>query len=544
LLLKKSLRYWHTIRFLRPIQIYGRIWFKIYHPRPNLSPPPAQRKQLSSWAATPLREISLTGPTEFCFLNKSGILGEIGWDGAAREKLWRYNQHYFDDLNAVNNTDRRNWHIDLLETWVRENPPGIGTGWEPYPTSLRIVNWIKWSLGGNQLPEKCFESLAIQTRWLEKKLEIHLLGNHLFANAKALIFAGLFYEGIEADGWYQKGRRILDQEIGEQILSDGGHFELSPMYHSLILEDLLDLINLHHTFQQEMPDLWEQIIAKMLHWLRLMCHPNGEIAFFNDTALGVAPSFIELKNYASRLKVPFHLPDAVGMSHLSESGYLRFTGSKSMIIIDLAKVGPDYLPGHAHADTLSFELSVFGQHLLVNSGISCYGNSALRLFQRGTAAHNTVQINGENSSDVWGGFRVAQRAQPTLKLLDSTAHSLLVECSHNGYLRLFNGAEHKRRWLIDEETLSVEDCIEESYDSAVARFFFHPQVNLQIEKDQARGVASLPDGNSAAWQVIQGIARVEPSNWYPRFGVSMLNQCLVIELVNAKSHVQWSWDFS
>src|SRR5262249_13815017 len=146
------------------------------------------------------------------------------------EKLWRYNLHYFDDLNAYDAAQRQEWHCSLLSQWVCENTPGFGTGWEPYPTSLRMVNWIKWVLTGNRLPAECIQSLAVQARWLSQRLEIHLLGNHLLANAKALLFAGIFFDGAEADEWLVRGLRILEREVAEQVLPDGGHIERSPMY--------------------------------------------------------------------------------------------------------------------------------------------------------------------------------------------------------------------------------------------------------------------------------------------------------------------------
>ena len=182
----------------------------------------------------------MTGPRGFVFLNQPGQLDEIGWDGPQREKLWRYNQHYFDDLNAIDAPTRRAWHTALVEDWVADNPPGHGIGWEPYPLSLRVVNWIKWSLAGTTLSPAALQSLAVQVRWLTDRLEIHLLGNHLFANAKALVFAGLFFQGKEADTWLKKGLRILERQVPEQILPDGGHFERSTMYHALALEDILD----------------------------------------------------------------------------------------------------------------------------------------------------------------------------------------------------------------------------------------------------------------------------------------------------------------
>ena len=62
----------------------------------------------------------MTGPLDFTFLNEKGNLNEVGWDGSVREKLWRYNQHYFDDLNAHNADLRKKWHLSLIENWVVE----------------------------------------------------------------------------------------------------------------------------------------------------------------------------------------------------------------------------------------------------------------------------------------------------------------------------------------------------------------------------------------------------------------------------------------
>ena len=122
----------------------------------------------------------------------------MGWS-RRKSKLWRYNQHYFDDLNAEQAVDRVEWHRELLNDWISNNPPFKGNGWEPYPTSLRLVNWIKWALSGVELPAYYLESMVLQARWLERRIEWHLLGNHLFANAKALVFVGTYFSGPEAD---------------------------------------------------------------------------------------------------------------------------------------------------------------------------------------------------------------------------------------------------------------------------------------------------------------------------------------------------------
>jgi uncharacterized heparinase superfamily protein len=161
-------------------------------------------------------------------------------------------------------------------------------------------------LQGNKLSDASLKSLALQTSWLNKRIEWHILGNHLFSNAKALIFAGLFFSSKQSEIWLKKGLKIINDELKEQVLNDGGHFELSPMYHAIFLEDLLDLINISQTYpeviQKSYVNEWKQIAKNMFMWLETMTHPDGEIAFFNDAALDIAPNLDELKKYAFQIR--------------------------------------------------------------------------------------------------------------------------------------------------------------------------------------------------------------------------------------------------
>ncbi len=336
---------------------------------------------------------SMVAEKRYIFLNKEGELSGPGsWNDPDQDKLWLYNLHYFDDINAKYAGDCVAWHRAQINRWISENPLFSGYGWEPYPLSLRIVNWIKWLLSGNKMEDDWLESLALQARYLRKRLEYHLLGNHLFANAKALVFAGLYFGGDEADEWLKKGLSILKKQLPEQVLRDGGHFELSPMYHSIILEDLLDLVNMGQSFGLFVPRTallqeWTDTIQRMQRWLKVMCHPDGEVSFFNDTAMGIAAVPQNLEKYAERLGLSEVAAPEGAVTRISDSGYIRLELGEAIVLLDVARIGPDYLPGHAHADTLSFELSLFGQRVVVNSGISCYGVSDKRLQQRCTAAH-------------------------------------------------------------------------------------------------------------------------------------------------------------
>ncbi len=430
---------------------------------------------------------------------------------------------------------------------MQRNTPGVGTGWEPYPTSLRIVNWIKWALAGNVLPETCVHSLAVQARWLTKRLEVYLLGNHLFVNAKALVFAGLFFDGPEADAWLARGLVILAREVPEQILADGGHFERSTMYHALALEDMLDLCNIARCYaaapgvdDASCLSAWQSRVPSMMAWLHTMCHPDAGIGFFNDAAFGIAPDRDELDAYAARLQFSANYPHGSDVQWLNASGYARISSGDATALLDLAPIGPDYLPGHAHADTLSFELSLGLQRVLVNSGTSCYGVNSERLRQRGTAAHNTVTVDGQDSSEVWGGFRVARRARPSQPVWD-TSSGIQVRCTHDGYTRLPGKPLHERRWRLEGNRIQVIDYVSGTHGYAEARFYFYPGLVLTTTDNALQGVARLADGREVKWAVTIGDARLEQSTWHPRFGVKKANRCLIVRLTAGHSKVEFNW---
>jgi uncharacterized heparinase superfamily protein len=507
-----------------------------------MRPAPQRRLIDGPWVATARRAASMLGPSRFCFLNDEHELRAGAWDDAAQPKLWRYNLHYFDDLNALDADRRLKWHLALLSQWVRENPPALGSGWEPYPTSLRIVNWIKWALAGNALPVECVSSLAIQARYLSRRLEVHLLGNHLFANAKALAFAGLFFDGAEADGWLATGMGILTREVPEQILADGGHFERSTLYHALALEDMLDLINLGRACGRPMPDQWHAIATRMIDWLAAMSHPDGKIALFNDAAFGIAPPNDELYRYAAALGID--APDLAsrGRRLLEASGYVRAEVGDAVLILDVAPVGPDYLPGHAHADTLSFELSLFGQRIFCNGGTSRYGLGPEREAERGTAAHNTVEVDGVDSSEVWAGFRVARRARPFDLKVNLDGAEISVGCAHDGYTRLPGKPVHRRHWRLNAGCLAISDAVEGCCNIAIARYHLHPAIACAVDPPGDRGTLRLPGGQLVRWQAKGGNLRIAESTYCPEFGICQTRPCLEISFVpGGEATLELNW---
>ena len=533
----QMLRLWNTVRHLKFVQVHGRLRFRLSRPRPDVRPAPGLRRVEGTWVPVAPRRASMVGPHTLRLLNIEHDLDACGWDDASIAKLWRYNLHYFDDLLAEGGAARMPWHRALMSRWVNENPPAAGTGWEPYPTSLRIVNWIKWSLSGHELPAECVQSLAVQVRWLCRRLEWHLLGNHLFVNAKALVFAGCLFEGDEADRWLAQGVDILRGQIPEQILPDGGQFERSPMYHALALEDMLDLANLARAFP-ERSRAWhgmvEERIAPMRRWLSAMCHPDGEVSFFNDSAIGVAPAPAQLDAYAQRLGLGTVQPPSDGCTLLAESGFVRMQRGPAVVIADVGPVGPDYLPGHAHADTLSFELSLHGRRVLVNSGTSEYGTGAERLRQRGTEAHNAVTVDGHDSSEVWGGFRVARRAHPMGLSVHDHGGTIRVRCSHDGFARLPGRPVHRREWELTADSLRVSDTIE-GPGNARSFWYWAPGV------DARTGPRVALAGGSIGVTCDGAALTTAASTWHPEFGLIMSNERSCAEFSGRSCNVRLDW---
>jgi uncharacterized heparinase superfamily protein len=534
-------RLFRTVRHLRATQVWHRLRQRLPHPGLRADRLPSLAVSPADFVSPAARLPSMVAADRANFLNKDGPIGS-DWDPAGFSKLWRYNLHYFDDLNAAGAGERTAWHRALVGRWLAGNPPTMGTGWEPYPTSLRIVNWIKWHLREAMLDEEAMASLALQTRWLAGRIEWHILGNHLFANAKALLFAGLMFEGDEAATWRRTASAILRRELPEQCLPDGGHFELSPMYHLLFLEDALDIVNIVESAKRagradDVADIAGEIDARlpaMFDWARTMGHPDGEIAFFNDAAFDIAPTLGELTAYAGRLGR--HVGGGqTGSRLLASSGYARLERGGATVIADVARAGPDYLPGHAHADTLGFELSRAGRRIIVNGGTSLYEPGAERLRQRGTAAHSTLVLDDENSSEIWSSFRVGRRAYPRDVTLD-VGEIVRLAGEHDGYRHLAGRPVHKRIWSLAEDHLEIADRIS-SARSHRADIRFHLGSGLTAHAQEA-SLVEIRCGASGRTlaelsSLSEGAVRIEADTHHPRFGIIEPTEMIVISYDSA-----------
>jgi len=260
-----------------------------------------------------------------------------------------------------------------------------------------------------------------------------------------------------------------------------------------------------------------------------MTHPDGQIALFNDAAFGVEAPPGDLKAYYENLmnnEAPS--PDGTAWSFPATGYFIMAPRDGERLFIDCGPVGPDYQPGHSHCDTLSVELSLGGLRVIVDSGCFEYVDGRMRRYNRGNFGHNTVTVDGENQSEVWGAHRCARRARPVYARMNSYADGTLVfEGAHDGYRRLPGKPVHHRRIVSAGRSYRIEDRIEGGgRHEILSRLHIHPGVGVNLKEDRAeifrrhKLLATVSPCGSGRMQ--------RRSGWYsPEFGLK--EECAVLE---------------
>ena len=462
----------HTIKYLKFIQIFYRIFFfvrnrffTIKYPLKEVGIP-----NMINWKCT-IPSTSCYVEDTFTFLNKARKFeNNIDWNFDEFGRLWTYNLNYFDFINQDNLNKKEG--IELIQDYIKFNHK-LKDGLEPYPISLRSINWIKFILKNKIEDKEINKYLYNHYQILLKNLEYHLLGNHLLENGFSLFFGAYFFHD---DVMYDKAVKLLNDQLSEQILNDGAHFELSPMYHQIILNKLLDcvcLAKLNMSKGDKFLSFLESKASKMLGWLSQVTYKNGQIPMVNDSAFGIVPESNLLFKYARALNLNWN------SGELSDSGYRKFIKNNYELFVDVGHIGPNYQPGHAHSDTFNFELHIDSIPFIIDTGTSTYEKNELRQKERSTNAHNTVSVNGKEQTEVWGGFRVGRRA----RIINLKETNLSVEATHDGYSKS-EGCLHTRKFEVRDHDIVINDILSKNIDG-VARFHLHPQFkDFNIDNDR------------------------------------------------------------
>lgn len=544
--LSRLLLYLETGRHLRPGQVLAQVRRRLFARRASAVAQPLQLRASGIVAPflDPVAAKVVAGQISFL-----GETRPLTWHHPTAPKLWRYNLHYFDYLHwpSINPATK----AALIDSWIRDVPVGAEDAWEPYPLSLRIVNWLKYFQALSEPPPPAWlDSLSQQVAALDGDIEYHLLANHLLKNGKALVFAGACCEGEAAARYLARGLEIVLNEADEQVLPDGGHFERSPMYHCIVLEDYLDLVNLLAANSQLVPPVsLEKLSAtarRAANYLAGILGGNDDIPLFNDAAYGITRPASDVLAYADRVLGGVERPPAGEMHRICfpNTGVYGCRQGGDSLLIDAGPVGPDYQPGHAHCDTLSYELYVGGAPLIVDSGTFDYEPGAFRHYLRSTAAHNTVRIDGEEQSEIWGAFRVARRARPRAVALGDWQDGRLVFAGeHDGYRRLRGRLVHRRTAEVETRGESmVRWTFRDSISGAgthTVESFIHLHPDVQVEQVGEREFRlHVADGAADNIMVTLRVAPVGSIEWAtgyhcPEFGKRLESRVLIIRYVGS-----------
>ncbi len=472
------LTYYHTIRHLKAEQIYFQIYYKVFAKLWKLLGKKAEYTSYKkgnpvSFSAFPNKPVSYKGGGTFEFLNIRHHFNGA-WDDSAFGDLWRYNLNYMDFLLQPLLPVVEGW--EWIERFIDDvSCNKIAT--DSYPISLRGINWIKFvSLHCNELTDaqlkKIDTSLYSQYKILSRHTERHLLANHYLENGFSLLFAAIYFHDTV---FWKKAENIVSLQLEEQIMHDGAHYELSPMYHCVILERLLDCYNLLQSVSEnlfdglaELKGLLGEKACQMLAWLDAIVVSGDRIPLLNDSADGVALLPVQLREYAEALGLKWE------RGTLGDSGYRHIVRDNYEAILDMAPLGVSYNLGHAHADSSTFLLWVNGRELVIDTGTSTYDAGERRSYERSTRAHNAVVIDGEDSSKVWGAFRCAQRAHAVIEEDGPNSFTLC----HNGYAE--KGVCCRRSFVCRDTSMEIVDTLEGKNTLFVADAYFHISPGVHV----------------------------------------------------------------
>ena len=412
------------------------------------------------------------------------------WHAELSSPLWRFNLHYHEYLLPLAKAfiDSGDEHYldkakSIVSGWISACPRSRGgVAWDPYVISMRAVNWLAFfgEVSDALAEDAAFvtranESLAEQYVHLSQHLEKDLLANHYLENLKALVILACHFRD---DGTLAIALPLLQGQIDEQILPDGMHFELSPMYHKVVLEDLLRTAAFLEAYGHRACDFAVRFrLQDMCDVLWSLERNVNRTPLFNDSGDNVAKSRDALLACACNHFgiVPIYknkLPDA-GYAILERETAVGIV----KVILDAGKPGPRYAMGHAHCDALSIEVFVGGKPWIVNGGTYTYQGES-RLAYKRTLSHSAVRVDGEEQHECWAPFRIASYSEAHLLACDG--------CSAGGVLtQRGTGVMVRRTVSLRDDYIVVRDEAIPACRLEVAFIFAHDMPSIEGAEEQA-----------------------------------------------------------
>lgn len=504
--LKKILLYINTIKYLK----FTQVWHQF---RKRLSG--TRRKKLLNQVmklqakhVTPIKILIPNLDFDYAYLlrfqvkdlmnNEVEILHEkhvidlTQWEVADASHLWNYNLHYLEfliPLAVVCQNDETEQYFnkwcEYVNSWM-EYP--AKDSFEPYTISMRIpnllicMNILKEKIKDTELEKRLLNSIYQQYQYLLATQELALLANHYFENLKTILICSVLF-GEEEN--HRKYFYRFCEQIKEQILPDGLHYERSIMYHKIILEDILRVyIALDN---REDAKKLVSVIENMTEALASVSKGFQRMPLFNDAGDNVAKSTDSL---LSAVQDVIGYRSTADRTVFETSGYYKLYTSENILMFDCGEIGPSYMGGHSHCDCLSFELVRRGKPLFINSGTYQY-QGKLRKFFRSTAAHNTIMIDEREQSELWGEHRAARR-------ISKTRCESKNQCL-SGEFESFHRDCFTRRIELAEDRVGITDCVFASdREKHYARQFFHIAAGYSFAIDGERKISVWDDRKKLA----------------------------------------------
>lgn len=450
-------------------------------------------------------------------LRPSEADGGADWGPSAGSPAWRAAAHGFAwlrDLRALGTDAARLRGRALAADWLAlgANEPLAEV---PEVAGARISAWLgHWDFlaatAEDGFRRQLMQRMAQDARGVIASLPAEAAHRGALVALKGGMAAAV---ALEEETWLARCVRFLPQELERQFHPDGGHVERSPAQQLLALQDLIEIRNLLHGAGVEAPPLLAAMIDRAAPALRLMRHADGGLALFNGTR-EEPPAMLDLvlTQGQARGRAPVHLP---------ETGFHRMTASRTLVICDCGPPPParrEPAPGglprgadrHAHAGTLSFEMSVGRDRMIVNCGAAPAAEGEWRDALRATAAHSTLVLADTNSSEL-RPEGLGRRVETVEVDRQEANGAQWLELSHDGWLRQFS-LRHRRRLYLSEsgDDLRGEDVLEPEREAAIpgftVRFHLHPGVAASLQQDEAGVLLRLPSG--VGWRLRAKGARV------------------------------------
>lgn len=410
-----------------------------------------------------------------------------------------------------------------IVTWIEANPYMKGVNWtSALELSVRIISWSwVWIFLGEldkEFKEVWLECIHKHCACINQNFSQHSsANNHLIGEAAGLFIASVVWSfGKESELWKRKSFRVLVAEVEKQNYEDGVNKEQAYSYQQFVLDFFIQAGLLGEKNGIQFPKSYWQRIEKMLEFIASIMDKEGNIPNVGDSDDGYAVILSEDRNFSpyksllSTGAVFFNRGDFKSKSEnfdekslwllgikgweqfnlLAKKRYLPIksfekggyfvlganedTENEIKVIFDCGPLGYLSIAAHGHADTLSFILTVAGREFIIDPGTYIYQTpKEWRDYFKGTAAHNTLRIDGVDQSVSGGNFMWIRKAQARVLRWESNDAHDLVDGEHYGYLRLKDPLVHKREIFFDKKKnlFKIVDKIKAKKMHLIEQFF-------------------------------------------------------------------------